>query len=102
MFSSFLLLMRKVFACGLMAYATVKTTHIDEFMSALTRMRVPRAVTIPLAVALRYTPTVREDWGFIKDAMRMRGISPFWPMCSSVSAMRCCACSTGQAVNPDR
>ena len=29
-FSSFLLLMRKVFACGLMAYATVKTTHIDE------------------------------------------------------------------------
>ena len=75
-FSSFLLRMRKVFACGLMAYATVKTTHIDEFMSALTRMRVPRAVTITLAVALRYAPTVREDWGFIKDAMRMRGISP--------------------------
>lgn len=76
MLASFFLLVRKVFACGLMAYATVKTTHIDEFMSALTRMRAPRAVTITLAVALRYAPTVREDWGFIKDAMRMRGISP--------------------------
>lgn len=76
MLASFSLLVRKVFACGLMAYATVATTHVNELMSALARMGVPRAVTIPLAVALRYVPAVREDWGFIKDAMRMRGISP--------------------------
>lgn len=76
MLASFFLLVRKVFACGLMAYATVATTHANEFMSALARMNVPRAVTIPLAVALRYLPAVREDWGFIRDAMRMRGVSP--------------------------
>lgn len=76
MLASFFLLVRKVFACGLMAYATVATTHANEFMSALARMNVPRAVTIPLAVALRYVPAVREDWGFIRDAMRMRGVSP--------------------------
>ena len=27
-------------------------------------------------MALRYAPAVREDWAFIRDAMRMRGISP--------------------------
>ena len=25
---------------------------------------------------MRYAPAVREDWAFIRDAMRMRGISP--------------------------
>ena len=76
MLGSFLLLVRKSFACGLMAYVTVATTHANEFMSALARMSVPREVTIPLAVALRYVPAAREDWGFIRDAMRMRGVSP--------------------------
>ncbi len=76
LFASFLLLLRKVFACGLMAYATVSTTHVNELMGALARMGAPRSVTIPLAVALRYAPTIREDWGFIRDAMRMRGVSP--------------------------
>ena len=36
-FGSFFLLMRKVFACALMAYATVTTTHVNELMSSLAR-----------------------------------------------------------------
>lgn len=74
--ASFLLLVRKVLPCSLMAYATAATTRVGEFMSALARLRAPRGLTIPLAVALRYAPAVREDWAFIRDAMRMRGISP--------------------------
>ena len=75
-FGSFFLLVRKVFACALMAYATVTTTHVNELMSSLARVRAPRQLSIPLAVAMRYAPAVREDWSFIRDAMRMRGISP--------------------------
>lgn len=29
-----------------------------------------------LAIMLRYIPTVREDWRYIKDAMRLRDVSP--------------------------
>lgn len=76
MLTSFFMLVRKVFPCGLLAAVIVTTTHVNEFMSALARMRVPKAVTIPLAVMLRYVPAIREDWGFIKDAMRMRGVNP--------------------------
>ena len=76
LFSSFFLLIRKVFACGLMAYATMATTPVNELMGALVKIGTPRSVTIPLAVVVRYLPAVREDWGFIKTAMRMRGISP--------------------------
>lgn len=76
MLASFFMLLRKVFPCALLAGIIVSTTHVNEFMSAFARMRCPKTVTIPLAVMLRYVPAIREDWGYIKDAMRMRGISP--------------------------
>jgi len=73
---AFFMLLRKVFPCALLAGAVVSTTRMGEFMTALGRMRVPRSIVVPLAVMLRYVPVVREDWRFISDAMRMRGISP--------------------------
>lgn len=74
--TAFLVLVRKMFACGLIAYATVRTTPVNEFMGALVKARAPRSLVVPLAVALRYLPVVREDWRAITTAMRMRGVSP--------------------------
>ena len=37
---------------------------------------VPKQVIIPMAVLLRYMPTLKEDWGYIKDAMILRGVTP--------------------------
>lgn len=76
MLLSFFMLVRKVFPCALVAGVVVSTTRIGEFMAALGRLRIPRSVVIPLAVMLRYLPVIREDWRFITDAMRMRGVSP--------------------------
>ena len=76
MMSAFFQLVRKVFPCGLLAALIVVSTPVNEFMSAMNRMRWPRALTVPLAVMLRYVPAIREDWAFITDAMRMRGVSP--------------------------
>ena len=39
-------------------------------------LHIPKKLTIPIAVMLRYLPTIREDWRFIKDAMRLRDVSP--------------------------
>ena len=36
----------------------------------------PKKLVIPMAVMLRYIPTIQEDWRYIKDAMRMRDVSP--------------------------
>ena len=76
MFVAFLGLVHKVYACGMLAGAVISTTKVGEFLSAMARLRVPGTLTIPLAVMLRYLPTVREDWRFIKDAMRLRDVSP--------------------------
>lgn len=42
----------------------------------MSRLHVPQKLTIPIAVMLRYLPTIREDWRCIKDAMRLRDVSP--------------------------
>lgn len=57
------------------AWYVVRTTKIDEFMSAMQKMHIPDGITISLAVIMRFFPTIKEEYGSIKDAMRMRGIS---------------------------
>ncbi len=76
MFVAFLGLLHKVYACGMLAGAVIATTKVGEFLSAMARLHCPKKLTIPLAVMLRYLPTIREDWRFIKDAMALRDVSP--------------------------
>ena len=76
MFVAFLGLVHKVYACGMLAGTVIATTRVNEFLAAMARLRCPRKLTIPLAVMLRYLPTIREDWHYIKDAMRLRDVSP--------------------------
>lgn len=76
MFVAFLGLVHKVYACGMLAGLVISTTKVGEFLSAMTRLHIPKKLTIPIAVMLRYLPTIREDWRYIKDAMRLRDVSP--------------------------
>ena len=75
-FIAFLGLFHKVYACGMLAGIVLSTTKVSEFLSAMNRIHAPKKFAIPFAVMLRYIPTIREDWHFIKDAMRMRDVSP--------------------------
>ena len=76
MFVAFLGLVHKVYACGMLAGLVIATTKVGEFLSAMAHLHIPKKLTIPIAVMLRYLPTIREDWHFIKDAMRLRDVSP--------------------------
>lgn len=76
MFIAFLGLFHKVYPCGMLAGMIIATTKVSEFMSAMNRIHAPSRLIIPLAVMLRYLPTIREDWRYIKDAMKMRDVSP--------------------------
>lgn len=58
----------------LMGYFLVNTTTVSAFMAAMARMRVTPKLSIPMSVMFRFFPTVREEYGAIGDAMRMRGI----------------------------
>ena len=75
MFIAFLGLFHKVYACGTLAGIVLTTTKVNEFLSAMNRVRAPKKLVIPMAVMLRYIPTIQEDWRYITDAMRMRDVS---------------------------
>jgi energy-coupling factor transport system permease protein len=69
-------LVHKVYPCGMLSGIIISTTRVSEFLSAMSRVHAPKKFVIPLAVMLRYIPTIREDWNCIKDAMKMRDLSP--------------------------
>ena len=51
MFVAFLGLVHKVYACGMLAGTVIATTRVNEFLSAMARLRCPRKLTIPLAAS---------------------------------------------------
>jgi len=70
----------KCYPCCMLAGVVIGTTHIGEFMAAMSKWNIPRDVVIPLSIMFRYMPTLKEDWGHIRDAMALRGIS-ISPIC---------------------
>lgn len=64
---------RLLAGCAFAAYLMASTT-VSEFLTAMRRMRAPDAIAIPLAAMFRYFPTLAEEAGAIRDAMRMRGM----------------------------
>lgn len=73
---AWLSLVFKVFPCCMMSDIMIKTTQINDFLTAMNQSHIPKQAVIPLAVLLRYMPTLKEDWGYIKDAMILRGVTP--------------------------
>jgi len=59
----------------LMACYAFSTTKIGEFITAMRKMHIPECITIPLSVVIRFFPTIKEEYSYIRDAMKMRGIS---------------------------
>ena len=76
MLVSFVMFIRKIFPCAMLGGILVSTTRVNEFMAAMNRIHMPKTVVIPLTIMLRYFPTVGEDWRYIRDAMKMRDVSP--------------------------
>lgn len=66
---------RFVVAGGIFWYLVASTTS-GQLIAALTRMRLPRAVIVPVTVMLRYVPTAVADLRAIFDTMRLRGVAP--------------------------
>lgn len=52
-----------------------KNTRVSQMTATFSKMHVPKGFTITLAVAVRYIPTLKEEWRHIRDAMRMRNVT---------------------------
>ena len=53
----------------------VKTSDVGSIISSIDKIKLPRTVSIPIAVIFRFFPSFREESHNIKLAMRVRGIT---------------------------
>lgn len=53
----------------------VKTSDVGSIISSMDKLKLPRAVSIPIAVMFRFFPSFKEESRNIKLAMKIRGIS---------------------------
>ena len=53
----------------------VKTSDVGSIISSMDKIKLPRNVSIPIAVMFRFFPSFREESHNIKLAMKVRGIT---------------------------
>jgi energy-coupling factor transporter transmembrane protein EcfT len=70
MLITFIIFIRKLFPCGILGGIMIGTTRVDEFMTALNKLRIPKNVVISFTIMLRYFPMIIEDWHSIKNAVK--------------------------------
>lgn len=59
---------------ALAALNLLKTTEISEVLAALHNMKIPYYINIPIAVILRFFPTIKRDVICIRQGIKTRGI----------------------------
>ena len=52
----------------------ILTTTVSEFVAAMDSLHIPKKITVPISVMFRFFPTIREEYGAIRDAMRLRNV----------------------------
>lgn len=75
--SSFTILVsyaRKIFPCLIVGTLILQKTPVRELMVTLRKCHIPQGLIIPLSVTIRYFPALKEEVGYIKDAMKLRNI----------------------------
>ena len=52
----------------------LKCTPLRYFIVGLRQLRVPQRLIVAVSVTLRYFPAIREEMGYIRDAMKLRDV----------------------------
>lgn len=73
-FSIFINYARRMLPCLMVGSLLLKTMTLRRFLTGLRRLGIPQKLLIPISVTLRYFPAIREEAGYIRDAMRLRNI----------------------------
>lgn len=74
LFTGMIALMTQILPGMMMAYFLIVSTSVSGFVTAMDRMHVPKSISVPMSVLFRFFPTIVEEYGHVRDAMRMREV----------------------------
>lgn len=75
-FHTWALLIRRLIVPFGTGYYFIDSTNVSSLMASMEKVRLPKAMIIPLLVMFRYIPVLRGEYRKIKEAMKIRGIEP--------------------------
>lgn len=64
----------KILPFIMIAHIIFTKISVNYLVSSLRKLKLHRGILLSLVVALRYLPTAKQEFSYIKDAMRLRGI----------------------------
>ena len=74
LFTGMIALMTQILPGMMMGYFLIVSTSVSEFVTAMDRLHVPKSISVPMSVLFRFFPTIVEEYGHVRDAMRMREV----------------------------
>ena len=76
-------LLRILNYCTCSEYSCFRLSEISELIAALQASHIPQVIVIPVAIILRFLPSLKQDVLYIKQGMKTRGVGlSFWRIIS--------------------
>lgn len=69
------LMFKRAFSVIMFGSNMIATTRVGEMACALQKLGLPRRLIVALCVALRFFPTMKNEFKAVLDAMKIRGIA---------------------------
>ena len=76
-FTIFATYTRRMFPCLMTGSLMLSCTPLRYLIVGLRQMHIPQKLIVAVSVTLRYFPAIREEFGYIRDAMKLRDIRGF-------------------------
>ena len=70
----FLMISIQFIPCLIMSSVLILDYTAGEIISAIQPLHFPKTFTVALVIVVRYIPTFKSEFSFIKESMRLRGI----------------------------
>lgn len=74
-FPSFLMMIVRVFPIYLLLKLLMDKTPMDELLYSLDAIHIPKSLSIPLMVVYRYVPTILQEFRYVNESLKMRGLN---------------------------
>lgn len=65
---------RKVLPCLIIGLLMIREIPLSRFIVGLRKLHLPQQLIVAISVTIRYFPAIREESGYIHDAMKLRDI----------------------------
>lgn len=98
-FTIFLSITRRIFPCLMVGGLIITTISLRYFIVGLRKLRFPNKLIITIAITLRYFPAIREEIGYIRDAMKLRKVRGLQKVEAVVVPLMICASNTAEELS---